>query len=131
MKRNQDEEGKISNNSRPLGTVTAKMVRARAHEIAIINGRSPRETLDSDFDQAHREMTGEDDLPDDERAEESLLESERWDPVPGSAGQKIPDGSVDDEQSDNEKLVQEGMEEAEHDQMIQGTKQEARRDQIE
>ena len=54
-----------------------------------------------------------------------------WDPVPGSAGQKIPDGSVDDEQSDNEKLVQEGMEEAEHDQMIQGTKQEARRDQIE
>lgn len=87
--------------------------------------------MDSDLDQARRELTGEDELPKDERIVESLPESERWDPVPGSSGTKIPDESVDDEKSDDEKLVEEGIEEAEHDQMIRGTKQAAREDRIE
>ena len=44
---------------------------------------------------------------------ESAPESERWDPVPGSTGHKIPVPSNDDEdeegRSDNERLVEEGV----------------------
>jgi hypothetical protein len=129
MKRNLDEEGRISYQSRPLGTVTEEMVRKRAQEIAIINGRSSGEVLDSDLDEAQRELTGEDDVPEDQKKVESVPETQRWDPVPGTSGEKLPDESADDEQSVSEKLTQEGLEDAEHDQMVKGTIAEARRDQ--
>jgi hypothetical protein len=54
-------------------------------------------------------------------------ESERWDPVPGSAGSKstVAPGEDEDEEgrSDNERLVNEGVEDAEHDQMRQAAKE--------
>jgi hypothetical protein len=50
-------------------------------------------------------------------------ESERWDPVPGSTGNKVaaaPSADEDEEgRSDNERLVEEGIAAAEHDQMRQ------------
>lgn len=128
MKRDQIEEGRISDRSQGVGTVTWEMVRHRAREIAIINGRSPHQVLDSDFDQARRELTGEDEISPKEKIIESLPESERWDPVPGSMGRKAPKYPPDDEQTENEKLVQEGVEDAEHDQMLRGSEEEARRD---
>ena len=128
MKTNPLDEGRISNHSKPLGTVTREMVLARAREIAIINDRSPHEVLDSDFEQARRELTGEGDESPQQRAEEALPESERWDPVPGSQGKKYNKFPADDEQTENEKLVQQGLEDAEHDQMLEGSKEEARRD---
>jgi osmotically-inducible protein OsmY len=52
---------------------------------------------------------------------ESAPESERWDPVPGSTGHKVPAAPSADEdeegRSDNERLVEEGIAGAEHDQM--------------
>ena len=52
---------------------------------------------------------------------ESAPESDRWNPVPGSAGHKVRVSSSadedDDGRSDNERLVAEGVEGAEHDQM--------------
>lgn len=122
MRRNQIEDGRISNHFGGLGTVTREMVLRRAREMAVINGRSAREVLDSDFDQARRELTGEGEMPPQEEVIESLPESERWDPVPGGTGRKAPKYPPDEDQTENEKLVHEGMEEAEHDQMFQGSR---------
>src|SRR5258706_15821698 len=56
MRKDQIEEGRISEHSKGLGTVTQKMVRARAREIALINGRSPEHLSPLDFSQAKQEL---------------------------------------------------------------------------
>ena len=122
----------MTENSAGLGTVTRKMVRERAVELAVINGRSAQEVSKSDWDQAKRELTGEPDTDPKEAALESAPESERWDPVPGSTGNKVPVAPSDDEddegRSDNERLVDEGIAGAEHDQSRQATKEAAKKD---
>jgi hypothetical protein len=128
MSNNPLDEGRISEDGRPVGTVTVDMVLARARELAIINGRSPHKVLDTDLEQARRELTGEGDKDPEEATIESLPESERWDPVPGSSGQQVPTVPLVDESVENEKLVQEGVDEAEHDQMLQGSEEAAKRD---
>ena len=113
----------MTENSAGLGTVTRKMVRERAVELARINGRSAKDVSKSDWEQAKRELTGEPDMDPKAAILESAPESERWDPVPGSEGHKVPaapSADEDDEgRSDNERLVEEGLEGAEHDQMRQ------------
>jgi len=125
MKANPMKDGVLTENSAGIGTVTRKMVRERAVELAVINGRSALEVSKSDRDQAQRELTGEPDTDPKEVALESAPESERWDPVPGSTGHKAreaPSADEDEEgRSDNERLVEEGMAGAEHDQMRQST----------
>jgi hypothetical protein len=127
MKTNPLKEGTVTENSAGIGTVTRKMVRERAVELAVINGRSKQEVSKSDWEQAKRELTGKPDADPNEAALESVPESERWDPVPGSAGGKVPVAPGEDEdeegRSDNQKLVEEGVEGAEHDQMRQGAKE--------
>ena len=123
MKTNPLKDGILTENSAGLGTVTSKMVRERAVELAVINGRSAQEVSKSDWQQAKRELTGESDTDPKEAILESAPESERWNPVPGSSGHKVPaapSADEDDEgRSDNERLVEEGIEGAEHDQMRQ------------
>jgi hypothetical protein len=127
MKTNPLKEGTVTENSAGIGTVTRKMVRERAVELAVINGRSKQEVSKSDWEQAKRELTGKPDADPNEAALESVPESERWDPVPGSAGGKVPVAPGEDEdeegRSDNQKLVEEGIEGAEHDQMRRGAKE--------
>lgn len=126
MKTNPLKEGALTENSAGIGTVTRKMVRERAIELAIINGRSAQEMSKSDWEQAKRELTGDSDLDPNEAVLESAPESERWDPVPGSTGHKVPvapSADEDDEgRSDNERLVDEGMAGAEHDQTRQAAR---------
>ena len=133
MKTNPLKEGIISKNSAGIGTVTRAMVRARAIELAVINGRSAQEVSKSDWDQAKQELTGESDADPNEAALESAPESERWDPVPGSPGHKLPvapSADEDDEgRSDNERLVDEGIAGAEHDQRRQATRAAEKSDQ--
>lgn len=133
MKPNLLKEGALTDKSAGLGTVTRQMVRERAVELAVINGRSAQEASKSDWDQAKRELTGQPDSDANEAILESAPESERWDPVPGFTGNKVPVASSDDEdsegRSDNEKLVEEGIVGAEHDRMFQATKAAARKDQ--
>ena len=116
----------MTENSAGIGTVTRKMVRKRAVELAVINGRSAQEVSKSDWEQAKRELTGEPDPDPKEAALESAPESERWDPLPGSTGHKAQVAPSEDEneegRSDNERLVEEGIEGAEHDQMRQATR---------
>jgi hypothetical protein len=84
--------------------------------------------LDSDVDQAQRELEGEDEMNPPATAEERIPEDERWDPVPGSEGTQAPTYPANDEQSVAEKLYDEGVADAEHDQEIQATRDQARRD---
>ena len=126
MKTNPLKEGVLTEHSAGMGTVTRAMVRERAVELAVINGRSAQEVSKSDWDQAKQELTGESDTNPNEAALESAPESERWDPVPGSPGHKLPVAPSADEdaegRSDNERLVDEGIAGAEHDQRRQATR---------
>jgi hypothetical protein len=126
MKTNPLKEGALTQNSAGIGTVTRKMVRERAVELAVINGRSAQEVSKSDREQAKRELTGDSDPDPNEAVLDSAPESERWDPVPGSTGHKVPVASGDDEddegRSDNERLVDEGIAGAEHDQTRQAAR---------
>ena len=122
----------MTENSAGIGSVTREMVQARAAELAVINGRSAQDVSKSDLEQARRELTGEPDTDPKEAVLESAPESERWDPVRGSTGQKAPAASNDDEdeegRSDNQRLVDEGIAGAEHDQMLQATREAAKED---
>ena len=116
----------MTENSVGIGTITHRMVRERALELAVINGRSAQETSKSDWDQARRELMGNSDPDPNETVLELAPESERWEPVSGSTGHKIPVASGDDEddegRSDNERLVDEGIAGAEHDQTRQAAR---------
>ena len=126
MNTNPLKQGALTENSAGIGTVTRKMVRERAVELAVINGRSASDMSKSDWEQAKRELTGEPDADPKETALDSAPESERWDPVPGSTGHKVPVAASEDEdnegRSDNERLVDEGIAEAELDQRLQATR---------
>ncbi|MHB8520013.1 MAG: hypothetical protein ACYDH9_04580 [Limisphaerales bacterium] len=133
MKTNPLKEGNISEDSAGLGTVTQKMVRERAVELAAINGRSAQEVSSSDWERAKRELTSDSNADSNQAVLESAPESERWDPVPGSPGHKLPvapSADEDDEgRSDNERLVDEGIAGAEHDQRRQATRAAEKSDQ--
>ncbi|MGD0262647.1 MAG: hypothetical protein ABSD29_23015 [Verrucomicrobiota bacterium] len=129
MKTNPLKQGALTANSAGIGTVTRKMVRERAVELAAINGRSAQEVSESDWEQAKLELTGNSDTDPNKEVLESAPESERWDPVPGSTGHKAPVAPGEDEddegRGDNERLVEEGMAGAEHDQTRQAAREAA------
>jgi len=126
MKTNPLKQGIIIENSAGIGTVTREMVSVRAVELAIIDGRSANDVSKSDWAQAKRELTGETEIDPKETVLESVPESERWDPLPGSTGDKVPEMSGEDEddegKSNSEQLVEQGVNEAEHDQMLQAAR---------
>jgi hypothetical protein len=90
--------------------------------LALINGRSTQDVSKSDWEQAKRELTGKPEMDPKEALLESMPESERWDPLPGSTGHIVPVNSIDEEDGEGrsigERLVEEGVQEAEHDQML-------------
>lgn len=132
MEQNPLTKGILTENFIGIGTVTREMVLKRAHELAMINGHSPNHLSKSDFEQAKRELTGGSDIDSKEAALESVPESEREDPVPGSTGHMAPESSDEDEdaegRSEGERLVEEGVSEAEHDQMLQAAREAAKQD---
>ena len=132
MKTNPLKHGIISENSAGVGTVTRRMVRTRAAELAIIDGQLSSAATNSHFAQAERELTGEPDIDPKDAILESAPESERWDPVAGSTGHKVavaPSEDEDDEgRSDNERLVEGGIAEAEIEQSFQATRAAAKKD---
>jgi hypothetical protein len=132
MKTNPLKDGVISENSVGVGTVTRQMVRARAAELAVIDGLLSSTATKSHFAQAKRELTGVQDEDPKDAILESAPESERWDPVPGSTGGKArvaPSEDEDEEgRSDNERLVEGGIAEAEIEQSFQATRAAAKKD---
>jgi hypothetical protein len=132
MEQNPLTKGVLTENFIGIGTVTREMVLKRARELAMINGHSPNHLLESELEQAHRELTGGSDMDPKEAALGSVPESERWDPLPGSIGHKALESSDEDEddegRGEEERLVEEGVNEAEHDQMLQAAKAAAKED---
>ena len=132
MKTNPLKEGALTEKSAGLGTVTPKMVRARAAELAVIDGHLSSDATKSHYAQAKRELTGEPDMDPKDAILESAPEAERWDPVPGSTGQKVPATPSEDEddegRSDKERLVEGGIAEAEIEQSFQATRAAAKKD---
>jgi hypothetical protein len=126
MKQNQIDKGRFIQHGEGLGTVTEEMVQKRARELALISGR--QNVLDSDTEQARRELLGEERLNPPPTRAESLPEDQRWDPVPASTGEKTPVTPPPDEQTFAERLVEEGVEDAEQDQMVKATKQSIKRE---
>ncbi len=126
MKKDPNEGGRISEHAHGLGTPTLEMVRARARELAQINGRSPHQVLESDMEEAWRELTGRNQ---GEAAEDpdQVVSTAQWEPVPSDSGRRVESTAADDEQTENEKLTEEGIEDAEHDQMVEGTRDSLRR----
>ena len=101
------------------GAVTREGLRARARALAVIAGRVPPQVSQLDYEQAKRELTGESEGDRQDAILDSLPESKRWDPVPGSTGhqaQESPSEDEDDEgRSETEQLVEDGAVEAERD----------------
>jgi hypothetical protein len=123
MNKNPINKGIIAEKLAGIGAVTRDMVHQRARELAMISGRAPHDVSQADYEQAKRELTGESDMDRQEEILEALPESERWDPVPGSAGRMDPEPPSEDEddegRNESAQLVEEGVQEAEHDQMVQ------------
>lgn len=126
MKPDPVRQNEVLPNTGGMGTMTRKMILERARELAVINGRSPMEAAEAEFAQAKRELMGLSDVDAKTETLESIPESERWDPLPGSTGQKIPVSFPDetdiDGHSETERLVDQGIAAAEHDQMLQAAK---------
>jgi hypothetical protein len=135
MNKNPLNKGVLTDNFTGLGSVTIELVRARARELALIAGRGKGHVSPADFEQAKRELTGGAELDPKEAMIESLSESQRWNPVPGSPGHQAPESASEDEddegRSETEQLVAGGVEEAEHDQMLQAAREAEKKDQRE
>ncbi len=118
MKQDRIEEGKISYQTRGVGTADEDMVMERARELALINGRSRDKVLQSDVEQARKELTesGETEIDTPPEGIEPQLENQEA--VPGSTGRQIETVPAPDEETMNEKLVDEGLAAAEHERRV-------------
>jgi hypothetical protein len=112
--------GIISDHFLGVGTVTREMVRQRAREIAIINGRPPNHCSRHDFLEAQRELTGAIPALDDE--DDRIINTTAWGEESGAAGHSVEREEAPDEQLLAEELVEQGINEAEHDQMVEAAK---------
>jgi len=135
MKKNPLTKGIILENAAGIGTVTSKMVEARARELAVINGHGSSGPTKADYQQAKRELTGEEEIDSQEENVESVAESEGWDPVPGSSGRQAAESLGEDEdaegRSEAAQMYEEGIDEAEHDQMRRAAEPEQKSDERE
>ena len=90
---------------------------------------------EADYQQAKRELTGEDNIDPQQENLESLPESEAWDPLPGSTGRQAAESLGEDEdaegRSESAQMFEEGINEAEHDQMRRAAEEERERDEQE
>jgi hypothetical protein len=130
MNKNPLNKGILTEKAVGIGTVTLEMVEERANELAEIAGRVPPQASTIDYEEARRELTGESNIDVQAALLESIPESGRWDPVPGSTGRHTPDSFGEDEdsegRSESAQLVEEGVREAEHDQMLEAARAEER-----
>jgi hypothetical protein len=105
---------KIIRGTEGIGTVTVQMVEQRAREIARSDGRA--EPNDLDRSRAREELTGPTSAS--EKAPTMEEPGRDWQMPLVSSGEKAPTLRPEDDQSIAEKLVEEGIEEADHDQRL-------------
>jgi hypothetical protein len=103
---------KIVRGTEGVGTVTPQMIEDRAREIARGDGRT--QTNDLDRTRAREELTGG--TSGSEKPPTREEPGRDWGMPLVSSGEKAPTVRPEDEQNIPEKLIQEGIEEADHDQ---------------
>lgn len=113
--------GKIEVHSRGAGALGEADLERRARELALIDGH-PEPTPD-DWAQARAELGGDAVSPGEDDVMTDSLSRDPSDP-PANRGEQVPDKEEpdDDEEEAAERLVSEGVEEAEHDQMLAARK---------
>jgi len=126
METNPLNHGVLTESGVGIGAVSRKMIRERAAELGLINGRPAGEVTQTDLDQAERELTGGPSIGPRTDLLQSAPEADRWNPVPGSTGHQAPESGSEDEdaegRSEAAQLVAEGVREAAHDQMVQAAR---------
>jgi hypothetical protein len=110
----QPTSPKILRGTEGLGTVTSEIVEERAREIARSDGRSHPNDLDRT--RAREELTGP--TSDSEKLPTREEPGRDWQMPLVSTGEKAPTVRPEDDENVVEKLVQEGIEEADHDQRL-------------
>jgi hypothetical protein len=128
MSRANRVSGRIETHGRALGTPTEDMVRERAREIALTNGRPANQFTQADLDQAREELSAAQNQP--EGSEPVTEQNVEYDPGTANAGigHRAPTKLPTDEQAYAEQLVTEGVDEAAHEQAVEGNKESRRRD---
>ena len=114
VKRKLHPHGRITQN-----TVTPDMVNERARELALIAGRAPNRRTTSDLREAKRELLGDDDA--DSPVDEPNIVSSGMGAPPTSRGRQTERHLPTDDE-DEERTVQEGVDEAEHSDMLEAAK---------
>ena len=110
----QPTSRKILRGTEGLGTVTPQMIEERAREIARTDGRAQPNDLDRT--RAREELTGT--TSDSEKPPTREEPGRDWQMPLVSTGEKAPTVRPEDDENIPEKLVQEGIEEADHDQRL-------------
>ena len=106
--------GKILRRSEGIGTVTSQMIEERARELARSDGRAQPNELDRT--RAREELTGV--TSGSEKPPTREEPGRDWAMPLVSTGEKAPTVRPEDDENIPERLVQEGVEEADHDQRL-------------
>jgi hypothetical protein len=135
MDKNLINSGVLSENMDKIEPVTRDDVHARARELALIDGRTPPDVSQADYEQAKRELTGEADLDRQEAVLDAMPEEKRSDPAPDATGHQVPEAVNEDEddsdeegRSESEQSAERGVEQAERDQVLQAAIAAAKKD---
>lgn len=114
-----DQSARILRHGKRADEITDEAIDVRARELALIDGRSPREATDEDRRRALAELRG-DLLPEtsfDNGEADAGLSRDPAEPR-SIAGERKPILNEPEDQEMQERLVLEGVEEAQHDQML-------------
>lgn len=121
--------GRIQQGGEGVGLPDEEVLRRRAIEIAVTNGRRPNQVSEADFEQAREELRAAQNAPVNSLNEEEQEPTMSRDALLGvSSGHATRVKQATDEQALPADLVQEGLEEAAHDQMVEGNKLSRTRD---
>lgn len=112
-----ENSSKIEIGGEGRGLVDASMIEERAAQLAKIEGR--HSFNDKDLAEARAEMLGSELIPPPPESGGSSAENlTSWDDLLSDSGGQVQTGTLDDESTLGESLVQEGIEEADHDQRV-------------
>ena len=114
MNEAQPPSGKILRGTEGLGTVTSQMIEERAREIACSDGRSQPNDLDRT--RAREDLIGF--TSGSEKVPTREEPGRDWQMPLVSTGEKAPTVRPEDDENIPQKLIQEGIEEADHDQRV-------------
>lgn len=119
MKHYTPQSGRILRHGKSVSEITDEAISARARELALIDGRSTDEVTDEDYENSYAELRGER-IPDttlDDAIASGGLTRDPSEPV-SITGTQAPEQNEPEDQEVMERLVLEGVEEAQHDQML-------------